>query len=119
MSSQENPITTSVDVAALEHLSDLGVLSKVGHLYLENSRSLIDEGRAATARGDLDTVARVFHTLKSSSAMVGATELSDLSALMESVANDKNLKECQELISKTVDSHERTVQDLESYLEQI
>ena len=118
MTSQQNSISPGLDETALEQLVALGVLNKVGTLFLENSRSLIDEGRTATERGDLDTVAIVFHTLKSSSAMVGAAQLSQLSKLMEEMANDRNLNECQVLLCRLLDSHRKTASDLQDYLAQ-
>lgn len=105
-----------LDETVLDQLIALGVLRKACQLYLENSRSLIDEGRAAVQNGHLDEVARVFHTLTSSSAMVGAIELSKLCKRMETIARDGKINECREFLIELLDSHQRAITNLRSYL---
>jgi two-component system, sensor histidine kinase and response regulator len=54
------------------------LLRRVVDLYLKHSPALVAEGRAALAAEDLPTLTRAVHTLKSSSANVGAVHLSAL-----------------------------------------
>ena len=116
MTSETDGPGDGLDETVLEQLVALGVMTKVGHLYLENSRGLIDKGRTAAQRGDFDDVAKIFHTLKSSSAMVGAMALSQLCNQMEAMAHEGNGDECQALLPRLLDSHRKTVDSLETYL---
>jgi len=54
------------------------LLGRLVGLYLKHSPPLVAEGRAALAAKDLTTLTRAVHTLKSSSANVGAVHLSTL-----------------------------------------
>jgi HPt (histidine-containing phosphotransfer) domain-containing protein len=82
----------AVDRAVLagfaEQLGEAGeeVLREVVAVYLEDTPALIDAMRAAASTGDLDVLDRSAHTLKSSSAVVGAMELSALCQRLEADA---------------------------------
>ncbi len=57
--------------------------------HLVNAGTLVDSMRTAIASGDLATLERSAHGLKSSSAMFGATRLSRVSAEVETSAREK------------------------------
>jgi HPt (histidine-containing phosphotransfer) domain-containing protein len=61
--------------------------------YLAESPGLIDAMAAAAANGDADGVVRPAHTLKSSSAAIGALRLSAISKQVEHAARDGHVDE--------------------------
>lgn len=82
-SSKEQPSTTGdvIDAEALARLKALdrpgrpSVYAKVLSRYLPAAQESVESLREAVKTGDLDTLARVAHRLKSSSAQVGALAL--------------------------------------------
>jgi len=76
--------TACLDAQVLASLESLrlpgkpALLERVVGLYLEHSSPLLEEGRIALAAPDRAMLRRALHTLKSSSANVGATHLSAL-----------------------------------------
>jgi HPt (histidine-containing phosphotransfer) domain-containing protein len=79
-----------LDAQALARLHDLdpggraGLVKRVLATYTQSLRRLLDELRAACAAGDREAMHHAAHTLKSSSASVGALDLSALCADVES-----------------------------------
>jgi len=71
-----------IDPAALQAVSHLesatnpGFLAKFIHLYMENAAQLLDAIQTAKAAGDRETLIRSVHSLKSTSASVGAVAFS-------------------------------------------
>ncbi len=59
--------------------------------YLDNAVNLLDDLRSALASGDVEGFVRAAHTLKSTSATVGAEELSALAADLETKGKEGNL----------------------------
>lgn len=75
-----------VDAGVLEKMRLLGgevLVLRLLRLYLELSPQRVQAGRAALAGGDREVAERSFHSMRSSSANVGAHELSRLSGLLE------------------------------------
>ena len=99
-----------LDPAALARLSELdpggqgGLVRRVLRTYADSLQRLLDELRQARAVGRIDVLGRVAHTLKSSSASIGASRFvalcarveacvraadgSDLSALLDELENE-------------------------------
>lgn len=81
----------SLDPTALDKLRELDptgqqqVVRRVLTAYEQSLERMLGELGAARAAADLDTVARIAHTLKSSSASVGALDLSRRCAEAEKV----------------------------------
>ena len=81
-----------LDALALDKLRELdpagtnGVVQRVLRAYEQSLSRLLAELEPVRQTRDLDTVARVAHTLKSSSASVGALALSRRCALAEKAA---------------------------------
>jgi HPt (histidine-containing phosphotransfer) domain-containing protein len=73
-------------IAAMERPGRRGLLERVATLFIETSNKQLDALREAVARGDLDAVRLVCHSLKSSSANVGAEALADIAAQIEHAA---------------------------------
>jgi CheY-like chemotaxis protein len=78
---QDDPCLDEGVIASLRGLQRPGapsLIERVVGLYLEASPPQVEEARAALLAGDVPTLTRNIHTLKSSSANVGALRLSGL-----------------------------------------
>ena len=89
--------SATLDPAALAAIRELdpdgtaGLLGQVVALYLEASPGLIGQIRSGLAAHAAAAVRMAAHTLKSSSANVGARRLSELCASLEHAARDGKL----------------------------
>jgi CheY-like chemotaxis protein/HPt (histidine-containing phosphotransfer) domain-containing protein len=70
-------------IAAIESSSAPGLLNRILNVYLEDSSEAMLRLKEAAFRRNLDEVSALVHSLKSSSANVGAVNLSSLCAEME------------------------------------
>ena len=83
------PIPSSLDAEALQRLHDLDptgknrLIERVLGAYLSSSTRLAGQLAEARASGDLQSAQHVAHTLKSSSASIGALALARLCAEIE------------------------------------
>ena len=87
-----DPFAATLDRAALDAIRALdeggaaGLLQQVVQLYLESAPPLIAELRRAGAAGDAAAVRNAAHSLKSSSANLGAVRLAELCKAIEHAA---------------------------------
>ena len=92
-----NHTFTDTDDPALVNTDVENTLThELGHLiglFLGNTARLIADVEEGAAAGDADRVRRAVHTLKSSSANLGATTLSKLCAELERFARDGQVEE--------------------------
>lgn len=105
-----------LDTAALEPLITLGVLAKIGNLYLRLVPSMVDGVCSAIEAGDLETVEEVCHKLKSSNANVGAVEFSGHCRQLENAAREGDLGGCKDLSFDFAESSRMAMTALEAYL---
>jgi signal transduction histidine kinase/DNA-binding response OmpR family regulator/HPt (histidine-containing phosphotransfer) domain-containing protein len=83
------PGSDCLDAGVLASLSSLqrpgapSLLERVFAVYLKESPPLVEGARASLVGGDVQTLTRAIHTLKSSSANVGAVQLSKMCADLE------------------------------------
>ena len=95
----------SVDPTALRRLAGTRrgggseLVAKVVNTYLESSQQLLSAIRDATAAGDPTGFAAAAHTLKSSSAQVGAMGLSNLCKELETLGRENSCEGASELFS--------------------
>ena len=75
------------------------LLARLVKTYLSYAPTALAELDSALADGDFDALNRLAHSLKSSSANLGATSLSAGCRQLEISAKDKNLAHCAELTS--------------------
>lgn len=89
------PAATSTTPALdrlVEELDDVGVVATLVATYLEQLGARCDTLRTAAAETDLDGARRAAHSLKSTSATVGADDLAELTAMIERrIADDEVL----------------------------
>jgi HPt (histidine-containing phosphotransfer) domain-containing protein len=100
------PVADCLDEGVLASLSSLqrpgapSLLERVFTLYLKESPPLVEGARRSLLTGDSQTLNRAVHTLKSSSANVGATRLSALCRDFEAQLRDGRLDEGAALLSE-------------------
>ena len=87
--------TDGLDPEAFRHLLDItgGDLEFVDELidtYIDDATVQLAAMREAAANGDVDAMIRPAHSLKSSSACVGALQLADACDLLERLARDES-----------------------------
>jgi len=73
-------------IRALDQGATAGLLRRVVQLYFESTPRLIAELRRAYAAGEVDTLRDAAHSLKSSSASLGATRLAAMCQAVEHAA---------------------------------
>ncbi|MCU0571876.1 MAG: Hpt domain-containing protein [Syntrophobacteraceae bacterium] len=99
--SSDDPVL--LDFSKLNSISSLdpqgatGLLKKIIELFMEKSPELILRITAALEAGDAEVVFRAAHSLKSSSATVGAMELSETCRQLETVGRQGSLHGAREL----------------------
>ncbi|MEP5766558.1 MAG: response regulator [Halieaceae bacterium] len=87
------------NVSALQREGAPNILHRMIDLYLETSPNLVDEMTAGVTEGDARVVQMSAHTLKSSSAVLGASELAELCRQLEEMGRNAELDDCQKLLS--------------------
>ena len=81
--------------AALDRLREWGgekLLGQMVRLFLENSKTRMDQIRAGAEQGDPSEAEKGSHSLKSSAANLGAESLQDLTARIEDAAVEGDLE---------------------------
>ena len=81
--------------------------------YLDNARSLLQQLYTSFAQQDFDLMLRTAHTLKSSSQVIGAEELSNLCRELETNLRNKKYKDLDIKISKVSDEYVNVKSELE------
>ena len=115
VASQPSAPVASLDEHALRQIRSLrqpggpDLLKRVADLYVTNSRTLIDAMREAILRDDATGMLHAAHSLKSSSANVGATELSELCAALEASAKKGKVASAWETLDRLVEEHARVL----------
>lgn len=109
---------TTIDTSALQQIADLDpeqngeLLNSIIDSYIDNATSLMQDLRKAITGNDIDEATRAAHSLKSSSANVGATKLSSLCAEIESFGRSQNMDAVLELIDSAVDEFDIATREL-------
>jgi HPt (histidine-containing phosphotransfer) domain-containing protein len=104
--SSEQPNTDLLDPQKLESIRSLdpdgkaGLLKRVMGLFLEKSPSLVQQMTDGQKLNNTEEIYRAAHSLKSSSATIGAMGLSEICRLLEMAGRQGNVTEIPELIKK-------------------
>jgi len=96
----------------LEANSEAGLISRVVTTYLESSRQLFDSARRASEAADPEAMARAMHTLKSSSAQLGALKLSLLCKDLEACGRGGSLDGADDLLGRVAEELDRVHEGL-------
>ncbi len=83
--------------------------------YLEDVPHLLDMLTQAAERSDFDKLRFAAHTLKSSSALMGATSLSEICRQLEEQARTQSDCDLALQVERTLDLYEQTVSALLAY----
>jgi len=101
------------NLRALEKDGHSGILSRVINIYLEKSPDLIKDLSTAYTDHDITLLRRSAHSLKSSSANLGATQLSALCQEIENLARNNITDGVEPLLEKVKTTYQTTVQALQ------
>jgi HPt (histidine-containing phosphotransfer) domain-containing protein len=99
------PDQNSIDLEAIQNLRDLNpgdggeFLREIVGIYIEDTPKRIADLKAALAAGDVATFTRAAHTIKGSSANVGAQVLKGISERLESMSRKEGLANAAPMIA--------------------
>ena len=114
---------TLIDDVAIEAITSLqkpgkpDLFAKIVTLFEQNSPDLIESIVAAPDNGDADSARAAAHSLKSSSAYLGAVEFSGLCKRIETAARENDLARESEAIARLPDCFKETIEALQPYLQ--
>lgn len=91
--------TVWTTIAALQRPGQPNLLHKIIGLYLTSSQAQVDEIRHALQEGNPHAMIVPAHTLKPSSAMLGATSLAGLANELEQACRTNRVEQTERLIS--------------------
>ena len=92
------------------------LLEQIIHLYLENAPQLIESIHAAVAARNTESLRVSAHSLKSSSANLGAQQLSDLCRELEKAGVENRLEDAELLLDRLESISRKTLQALQQRL---
>ncbi|NER33716.1 MAG: response regulator [Oscillatoria sp. SIO1A7] len=101
----------------LESLREIDALEELIDLYLEQAPLLLDRITAATTAADASELREAAHSLKSTSAALGAIALSELGKELEHMARSGSITEAPPLVEKVEAEYERVKAAMEIELE--
>jgi HPt (histidine-containing phosphotransfer) domain-containing protein len=90
------------------------LVKKVVEIYLRDTPTLLESLEAAIEADDPDTVFRVAHSLKSSSAHVGARSLAAVARDIEMLGRERSLAEARQLLATVGSSYAEVKRELEA-----
>ena len=119
--SRENIMNIEIDESALDAIRSLqrpgkpDILARIVGMYMEKSPELISAIREGVAANDCDKVKMAAHTLKSSSAYVGASAMAEVCSRVETKAANDQLAEAAEDIESISTGFTSTVDQIKQY----
>ena len=94
-------------IRGLQRVGKDDLLTKVVHVYFDKTPELIDTMGTAAENADFESLAACAHSLKSSSAYLGADLVSKTCRLIESAVKDQNGEEAKKLVAAIRSEYER------------
>ncbi len=116
----EGTASTAIDPQVIQGLRELGgddepdLLVELIDIFLEDAPHRMKDISEGFAAGDLDRVERGAHTLKSSSANIGALQLSDICRQIVERARMKRTQDLAELCNASANSLAKAETELRS-----
>jgi len=114
-------VSSEIDTSALDAIKALqrpgqpDILGRIVKIYMEKSPDLLGEIESGVAEGDANRVKMAAHTLKSSSAYLGATDLATQCNQLESKAANDDLQDSQSALTELKNSFVAVVDQLRQY----
>lgn len=105
-------LTTLEGIRELERLGSEGLLQRVVGLYLQDSAGQLRSLRDAIERRDAEQAQRIAHSLKSSSASVGALDLAEQMKHIEHTARTGVLDGLTNMLTEAESQYARVVPEL-------
>ncbi len=100
----------------LDPSGGLGFAQHILQIYLDTSGDSVKEVEHAISAGDAEALRRTAHSLKSSSANVGATTLSGLFKQLEGLGREANLAGASALLDAMRQEYSRTTNEISALL---
>ncbi len=113
----------TIDTDAIEAITSLqqpgspDLFAKIVSMFELNTPGLIDSIETGFAAADAETVRVAAHSLKSSAAYVGATELAALSKTLETAAREDNLAQFSSEINRLGECYVETLEALQPHIQ--
>ncbi|MGB5305088.1 MAG: response regulator [Gammaproteobacteria bacterium] len=105
-------------IQALQRPGQPSILQKVVGLYLDKSPAILASLREAIGNNESSGVQSAAHSLKSSSANLGALELSELFKTMENMGRNHAIEGAAEILAEIEAKFELVVQELQSFYQE-
>jgi HPt (histidine-containing phosphotransfer) domain-containing protein len=93
-----------------------GALKRIITVYLESTEANLETLRCAVRAMDAEAVERAAHTMKSSSAHVGARRLSELCRELEGLGREDSLQTATDLLAEIQAEYEQVCPELKAQL---
>jgi CheY-like chemotaxis protein len=93
-------------IRALQREGNSDLLNRVIEAYLKEGARLLQALRGAVEKADGEALRKAAHSLRSSSANVGAQKLSSLCKELETMGQENSMKQAASLLSKTIVEYE-------------
>ena len=119
--SRENIMNVEIDQSALDAIRSLqrpgkpDILARIVNMYMEKSPELISAIQEGVAANDCDKVKMAAHTLKSSSAYVGASAMAEACSRVEARAANDELSDAAGDIENISNGFTSTVNQIKQY----
>jgi HPt (histidine-containing phosphotransfer) domain-containing protein len=108
-----------IDLNNLNMLKDIlgNEFVDILNVFLETTPDYIVQLQEAASVKDIDKVKLISHSIKGSSANIGANQLSILGAELEQTAKNNDTEAFEDLITKIVDEANSVEADLQTYIQ--
>ncbi len=107
---------SQIDPVAIERLRRLGgreLISRMIELFVAHASPLLEQAQKDLQEGNFEGVKRAGHSLKSSAANVGATQMSSIAAEIENAAPAMDQAALEKLLARLQSSFDHAKQMLE------
>lgn len=94
----------------------LGLARQIMQVYLDSTGNMVDQVEQAITTGDSESLRRAAHSLKSSSANVGAETLSSLFKQLEGLGREGKLDEASAVFGVTRQEYDQAVNEIHALL---